>query len=182
MEKHAVLALNTFRFCPKCGGAFRGHSEKSNRCADCGFVYFLNPSAAVAVFVRNELGELLLCVRGKEPALGMLDLPGGFSDMGETIEQAAVRELREELGVEVGDLSYLFSFPNVYRYSELDIPTLDMFFECKISSATPITPADDVAEAHFVALDDICLEQIGLDSIRKAVAHYIATRKNKNQQ
>ncbi len=182
MEKNKVLGLNTFRFCPKCGGEFLQHSEKSNRCADCGFVYFMNPSAAVAVFIRNERDELLLCVRGKEPARGMLDLPGGFSDMGETIEAAAKRELREELGVEVHDLSYLFSFPNVYRYSELDIPTLDMFFECEICSTTPITPADDVAEARFVALDDICLEQIGLDSIRKAVAHYIATRKNKNQQ
>jgi len=59
----------------------------------------------------------------------------------------------------------------------LDIPTLDLFFECKIDTFASIEVADDVASAEFYHLNDICLEEIGLNSIRKAVAYYIVQKK-----
>lgn len=182
MEKDDVLGLNTFRYCPKCGSnQFVRHTEKSNVCKACGFVYFMNSAAAVAAFIRDEEGNLLLCRRARAPQQGTLDLPGGFVDMGETIEEALIRELKEELNAVVQKVKYLFSFPNTYRYSELDIPTLDMFFECEIENILSIKVADDVASAEFYKLEDIRLEEIGLQSIRNAVSFYIA-QKNKNKQ
>jgi len=178
MKKDVVLGLNTFQYCPKCGSKkFNKHTEKSNKCDSCGFVYFLNPSAAVAAFICDEDGRLLLCRRAKNPQKGTLDLPGGFVDSNETAEEALKRELQEELNVVVENTTYLFSFPNVYRYSDLDIPTLDLFFECKIDTFASIEVADDVASAEFYHLNDICLEEIGLNSIRKAVAYYIVQKK-----
>ena len=91
--------LDKFAYCPVCGcRRFDVATVKSKRCADCGFELFMNPSASVAVFIRNGEGELLFVVRGCEPAKGTLDLPGGFTDIGETVEEAVRREVMEETG------------------------------------------------------------------------------------
>ena len=61
--------LELFKFCPVCGSPhFEIHNEKSKKCADCGFVYYFNSSAATVAFILNGKGELLVCRRGKEPA------------------------------------------------------------------------------------------------------------------
>ena len=52
--------------------------------------------------------------RAKEPAKGTLDLPGGFVDMYETVEDGMRREIKEETGLDVTEIQYLFSSPNVY--------------------------------------------------------------------
>lgn len=92
--------LSQFKYCPKCGSAhFEVHNEKSKQCADCGFVYYFNPSSATVALILNERDELLVCRRAKEPAKGTLDLPGGFIDMTETGEEGVAREVREETGM-----------------------------------------------------------------------------------
>ena len=122
-----------FQYCPKCGSQlFVQNNEKSKRCENCDFVMYVNASAAVAAFIVNEQNELLVCRRAKDPAKGTLDLPGGFVDDNETAEQAVVREVNEELNVSVVASEYLFSLPNKYEYSGWTIPTLDLFFLCKI--------------------------------------------------
>ena len=74
--------LHQFIYCPKCGAnTFIERNEKAKQCTTCGFVYYFNPSSAVACFIRNTAGEILLVRRAKEPAKGTLDLPGGFVDM-----------------------------------------------------------------------------------------------------
>ena len=88
-----------FKFCPACGSAsFVVHNIKSKQCDNCGFIYYVNPSAATAAFIRNTDGDLLVCRRSHEPAKGTLDLPGGFIDYNETAEQGIAREVMEELG------------------------------------------------------------------------------------
>ena len=60
--------LSQFKYCPKCGSAhFEVHNEKSKQCADCGFVYYFNPSSATVALILNERDELLVCRRAKEP-------------------------------------------------------------------------------------------------------------------
>lgn len=163
-----------FRFCPVCGSEnFATNNIKSMRCGSCNFVFYMNASAAVAAFITNTNGELLVCKRGKEPAKGTLDLPGGFVDDNETVEQAVSREIAEELGAKVTELSYLFSLPNQYLYSGLTIPTMDLFFACKVESTDNLIPADDVEDCYFVALKDLKPELFGLNSVRKAVDMFI---------
>ena len=90
--------LELFKYCPKCGSPhFEVNNEKSKRCADCGFVYYFNSSAATVAFILNDKNELLVCRRGKEPAKGTLDLSGGFIDMYETGEEGVAREVLEEI-------------------------------------------------------------------------------------
>ena len=91
--------LRLFEYCPRCGSRrFQENDASSKRCEDCGFVYYLNPKASVAAFVMDRQSRILVCRRAFDPSKGMLDLPGGFTECGETVEEAVVRELSEEIG------------------------------------------------------------------------------------
>lgn len=165
-----------FTHCPVCGSAkFVQNNQKSKRCESCGFVFYMNASAAVAAFIVNNAGDLLVCRRGKEPEKGTLDLPGGFVDDNESAEQAVIREIEEELQAKVTESTYLFSLPNRYKYSGLMIPTLDMFFACKLEDITNLKPSDDVADCFFVPLNELKPEHFGLESIKKAVGMFLRT-------
>jgi NAD+ diphosphatase len=167
-----------FTHCPSCGSVhFKQNNEKSKRCEACGFVLYMNASAAVAAFIVNESGDLLVCRRGKEPEKGTLDLPGGFVDGNESAEGAVVREIAEELHAKVTELKYLFSLPNEYEYSGLTVPTLDMFFACELEDTNNLQPADDVEDCFFVALAKVDPELFGLKSIKKAVALFLNNKK-----
>lgn len=161
---------NFFKFCPSCGSAdFKVHNVKSKICESCGFVFYVNPSSAVACFITNELGQLLVCKRAKDPAKGTLDLPGGFVDEKESSEQALVREIKEELNCEVKSLNYLFSLPNEYLYSGLTIPTLDLIYQVELMDLQNLRAADDVESIKWVRIKDLNPDDFGLVSIRLAV-------------
>ena len=139
--------LDKFKYCPVCGSShFDIHNEKSKQCADCGFTYYANPSSATVALIVNEKNELLTVRRGKEPAKGTRDLPGGFVDMDETGEQGMMREVKEETGLVVNRVEFLFSIPNLYEYSGMIIHTLDMFFLCQVDDMAAVRAMDDAAD------------------------------------
>lgn len=184
--------LEQFRFCPKCGSKhFVEHNQKSKECRDCGFVYYFNPSAAtVAVILRSEKrkgrsekrddSSLLVVRRGKEPAKGTLDLPGGFCDMFETGEEGVAREVKEETGLEVVDTKFLFSLPNTYLYSGFLVHTVDMFFLCQVENCGECHAMDDAAELMWVPLSEVRPEDFGLTSVRQGVVKFLANITEKN--
>lgn len=170
--------LELFKYCPKCGSPhFDVNNEKSKRCADCGFVYYFNSSAATVAFILNDKSELLVCRRAKEPAKGTLDLPGGFIDMHETAEEGVAREVLEETGLKVDRVVYQFSLPNTYLYSGFLVHTLDQFFLCKVKDTRKIRPMDDVADAFWVPVEDVNPEEFGLDSVREGVVRFLKEHK-----
>ena len=117
--------------------------------------------------------ELLVAVRGKEPAKGTLDLPGGFVDMYETAEEGIIREIQEETGLIVESPRYLFSIPNRYLYSGMIIHTLDMFFEVMVDADVHPIADDDAADLQWMPLDSINAADFGLHSISQAVDRYL---------
>lgn len=166
--------LNKFKYCPICGSShFEEQDEKSKRCNECGFEYYINPSSANVALILNEKEELLVVRREKEPAKGTLDLPGGFADIGETSEQGVIREVKEETGLNVKKVRYLFSIPNKYRYSDFDIPTLDMFYLCQVDDFTSLKAMDDASEVKWIAIKDIHPKQFGLKSIQQGLIQFI---------
>lgn len=163
--------LDRFLVCPVCGSKrFDIVNIKAKRCEDCGFEYYANASAAVVAVIINSRNELLITRRAKEPVKGTWDLPGGFVDMDESAEQAVIREISEELSLDVQVDRYLFSIPNLYTYSGMDIHTLDYFFLCSPTHEQVIEVDDDVDMARYVALNKIRVEDFGLSSIRVGLA------------
>ena len=162
--------LHLFRYCPKCGSNdFYENDFKSKRCGKCGFVYYFNPLAATVGIISNDKGEILVARRAKEPAKGTLDLPGGFCDSYETAEDGVKREIEEETGLEITGARYLFSIPNTYIYSGMELHTMDMFFHCSVKNTDALTADDDVAELQWIAIDDLRSENFGLASIKKGI-------------
>lgn len=162
--------LAKFAYCPCCGSAdFTANGPRSKRCGHCGFVYYLNASAATAAFIVNRRNEILVSRRAFEPAKGTLDLPGGFVDPGESIDQGMRREIMEETGCRVAEMRWLFSLPNSYRFSEFEVPTADSFFLCRLAEGEKPVACDDAAALEWVAINALQPADFGLDSIRKAV-------------
>ena len=159
--------------CPQCGGEpLVWPSPKHFACVKCGFVLYLNIAAAVAVIMECQ-GKILFGVRRHEPQQGMLDLPGGFVDSGETVEEAARRELKEELGIDLPAIRYLFSYPNKYLYRGIEYDTLDLIFLAQFDRQPEVRPADDLEDALWISRDEIEYGNIGFESIRRAVRRYL---------
>lgn len=171
--------VNVLKFCPRCGSAnFPATSSRSFKCGDCSFHYFSNSSAAVAVLLFNEKGELLFTRRAIEPHFGKLDLPGGFIDPGETAEQAAMREIQEELGIEIHSLKYICSYPNEYLFSGFSVYTLDLAFLAKTVSLHQMKAMDDISSFEFYKPQDVNMEELPSISMKNIIKELIQREGN----
>lgn len=169
--------LSDFRYCPRCGSeGFADHEERAKHCTHCGLTYYHNVASAVACLVRDRRGRYLFVVRDREPAKGTLDLPGGFVDPCERVEQAVIREIREETGLEVSSaqIRYLTSRPNIYPYSGVDIYTSDLMFVVDVDDFAGAQAADDAAALVVRSLDEVCATDFGLQSIRGFMTEVLA--------
>ena len=172
-----------FQYCPSCGSKKIRFSGNRFSCPDCGFVYYHNTAAASGCVIQSGEKALFL-VRGKEPALGKLDLPGGFTDPGEGILEGLLRELREELGweppippgVPLAKYFILFaSFPNIYPYKNIVYNTCDIFFTITVPGLTEQDfhlEAGEIAGMRFLRPDEISPEDLAFDSTRRAITAF----------
>ena len=85
------------RFCPQCARPL----ASSSGCDACGWLHYVDPKVAVVVLAADAQGRLLYVRRNHEPAMYRWAWPSGYVDAGERVEDAAVREVWEETGVEV---------------------------------------------------------------------------------
>lgn len=166
-----------FRYCPRCGSShFVANDFKSRRCEDCGFVFYLNASAATAAIIVNDRDEMVVIHRRDDPGKGLPDLPGGFVDCGESIEEGMKRELEEELGLKANDMRFLFSRPNRYLYSGLIVPTVDCIFLCRVPHDVTLRASDDAADVEWVPVDEVDASAFAFESTRKAVERFLQDR------
>jgi ADP-ribose pyrophosphatase YjhB (NUDIX family) len=189
---HNTIAM--FTFCPSCASKNIAFEKgKYFRCPDCGFVYYHNTAAATGCIIEAD-GRLLFLVRGKEPAKGKLDLPGGFVDPGEGALEGLYREIREELGwtppVPPGAdtfsaFTFFASFSNRYPYKNIVYNTCDMYFYL---SAPGLSERDltlekaEITAVRFLKPEEIDFDEIAFDSTRRAVREYLDKRKMKREE
>ena len=106
-----------YRFCPTCGGALDSKLLKEGDperlvCRACGYILYLDPKVAVGTIIRLPDSRIVLVRRAIEPGYGLWVFPGGYVDRGEPLDLAAIREAREECGLDVR----LDGLVNIYSY------------------------------------------------------------------
>jgi len=94
-------ALEGVRFCPRCGSPAQVDAPRRLGCDACGYVAFYNPKPVACAIPFTAAGAVILLRRGFDPGAGLWTFPGGFVDLGESVEEAALRETREELELDV---------------------------------------------------------------------------------
>jgi len=100
-----------YSYCPKCGGSLQLNENKRLVCSACGFVFYQNPSASVAmILIRN--GKVLLGRKGGRYS-GQWCVPCGFVEWGEDVYEAAKREMLEETGLRIA-LTSLYTVTSLY--------------------------------------------------------------------
>lgn len=130
-------------FCSRCAGRLAGPPPTT--CAACGYQLFVNPRPTGSVIIVD--GDRYLAIRrAREPNAGAWDLPGGFCDGFEHPRDTAVREAREELGVEVSLGEFVGMYVGSYLYQDEPLPILDCFWLATIESGEiSLDPAEATA-------------------------------------
>ena len=154
-------------YCPRCAALLEPRDEHGTMrptCPDCGFISYKNPVPAAGVLLV-ENGRVLLVRRKYDPRAGQWCIPAGFMEAGETPEQSAVRELREETGLE-GVLTGLFGV-----YAGFDDPRVRavLILYTATRDGGRLVPGDDALEAGWFALDTLP-PQIAFAAHRQALA------------
>ncbi len=170
-----MLPLETIKFCMRCGHATELHEESGRRrpvCPRCGWVYYFAPQvAAVAIVTREGDERFLLVQRGEDPGKGLWGLPGGFVELGETVDQALVREVLEETGylVELGARIGVWSFFNETK----KIAGVALAYATRIVSGGMLIASDSTA-GEWVRFADLPRYELAFESHREALARWHA--------
>jgi ADP-ribose pyrophosphatase YjhB (NUDIX family) len=163
-----VGELDVWRRCPVCAAPVRREVGRV-QCPECGFVHYANPKPTASALVVDDEGRIMFARRGKDPAAGMLDLPGGFVEEGEAPLDCLHRELREEAGIGLRDTEFVGVFMDWYRVGSREVSTLNLYWSARIADGEP-RPADDVAELVFFGPGEIPWDDVAFSHIADVLA------------
>jgi ADP-ribose pyrophosphatase YjhB (NUDIX family) len=157
------------KFCPRCGGPLKEQFVEIEQqvrkvCIGCGFIFYLNPKV-VAAAVPNEKEKIWLLRRNIEPGTGRWTFPGGYVDLGERVQDAAIRETREEIQLDIR----LDGLLNVYSYNDVGI-VLVVYCATVVGGSAAITA--ECQEVSSFALKDIPWAELAFPSTREALEDY----------
>ncbi len=172
--------IAAYSHCPLCGSSAYLDGEPGRRCDDCGHREFNNPVAAAGAFIADADGRLLFIRRANDPAKGKLMIPGGFLDGGESLEEAVRREVREEVGLEVAELTYLTSHTNQYLFDGFHRVTVDVVFAATVTAtdleAQVVLDPEEASGYALLQADEIDPAELAFDSIRAGFRAWMAHR------
>lgn len=170
VSQHPRWADLEYKFCPKCGAPLRQQKIKPLEperlvCTKCHFIFFIDPKVAAGTIFRSG-DKIVLARRAIDPGYGKWVFPGGFVDRGETVEEAARREAKEEVNAEVE----LEDLVGVYSYS--GVPIVVIVYAGRWIGGD-LSAADECLEVHPFAPDDIPWHELAFSSIRDALKDYL---------
>ena len=168
-----MITGSPFQYCSRCGhDTMAAASSREHVCDDCGYRHFITPFPAACALILDAEGRLLVTRRAHEPGLGKLGLPGGVVEPGETGEEAAARETREEVGLDLppSAFRYFASLPNWYYYQDYLWPTIDLFFTASVPGFDSLAPSpEEVSETFAMPLAEVPLADFAFESNAEAV-------------
>ena len=161
-----------YRYCPTCAGALESRLLKKGDperlvCTQCGQVLYLDPKVAVGTIIRTDDDRIVLVRRAIEPGYGLWVFPGGYVDRGEAVRDAAVREAREEAGLEVelGDLV------NIYSYAHRSL--IVIVYAARITGGE-LCVDEECLEARLYRPGDLPWDRLAFHSTTQALREYLA--------
>jgi ADP-ribose pyrophosphatase YjhB (NUDIX family) len=162
-----------YRFCPSCGGPLEPRRVKAGEperpvCTACGHVVYLDPKVAVGTIIRTGSDRLVLVRRAIEPGYGLWVFPGGYVDQGEAITAAAIREAREESGLDVR-IDHLL---NVYSYGGRS-PIIVVYAATSLGGE--LCGDDECLEARLFHPDEIPWDSLAFRSTAEALRDYFGS-------
>ena len=160
-----------FRFCPPCGGPLESRLLKGDGrprlvCGTCGFVFYLDPKLAVGTVIADDRKQIVLVRRAIEPGYGKWVFPGGYVDRGEEVQHAAVREAREETGLDVR----LDRLINIYSYTG-HTPVVVVYAATMTGGS--LACDDEGLEANFFAPETIPWDELAFRSTGEALREFL---------
>ena len=141
----------THRFCGRCATPNEPTTtpgERALRCPSCGLLAFPRLAPAVITLIEREDGRVLLARNVHFPG-AMYSLLAGFVEPGETLEECVARETKEEVGVDVDQITYWGSQPWPFPHS------LMIGFRARYAGGDIVLQEDEIADAAWFARDDL---------------------------
>jgi ADP-ribose pyrophosphatase YjhB (NUDIX family) len=154
-------ALAEARFCPRCGEPAEIDFPQRIVCPHCGYAAYYNPKPVAGAIPIDDQGRVILLRRGFDPGQGLWTFPGGFVDLGESVEDAARREAAEELciTIEVQDL--------VGVYSRAEDRVVLIVYRAR-ATGTPHTTAE-APEVRAFGVDELPWDELAFWSTERAL-------------
>lgn len=166
-------------YCSHCGQPVTlkipdGDNLPRHVCEACDAVHYINPRMVVGCIVEWE-GAILLCRRAIEPRYGYWTAPAGFMERGETVEEGAAREVREEAmaRVEVGSLVALVNVPHVDQ--------VHFLFRARLLDGR-FGAGDETLDAALYDEQDIPWDELAFPSVRFGLERYLDDRRAGREQ
>ena len=159
-----------YRFCPRCAGPLASRILRASEpprltCQACGFIFFLDPKVATGAIFSLD-GGILLVQRAIEPSYGKWVFPGGYVDRGEPLEAAALREVKEECGLDVR-LTRLLG-----AYSSPGNPVILIAYTGEVTGGS-LTLDEEVLAARAFPPTEIPWDQLAFPSTSKVIRDYL---------
>jgi ADP-ribose pyrophosphatase YjhB (NUDIX family) len=143
-----------------------GEDRERRVCDGCGFIDYVNPRIVAGVVAHRE-GKILLCRRAIEPRMGFWTLPAGFMELGESVEEGAAREAREEACAEL-ELETLLGLYSIPRIGQVQI-----FFRARLINDP--APGPESLEVGLFGWDEIPWPELAFPTVKWALDHYRET-------
>ena len=156
-------------YCIKCGGKTKSEIIKRdniprNKCEACNYIHYINPKIIVGALPYRD-DRVLLCKRDIHPGFGKWTLPSGFMEMGESLEQGAEREAKEEANLKL-QLKKLYG-----TYSIPEIGQVLFIYIGKIMNEN-YRAADETSEVKLFSVSEIPWEKIAFPSVEFFLKKY----------
>jgi ADP-ribose pyrophosphatase YjhB (NUDIX family) len=166
----------SYRFCPVCGGGLEPRLLREGEptrlvCLRCGFVFYLDPKVAVGTIISDERNHIVLVRRAIHPGYGKWVFPGGYVDRGEQVQAAAIREAREETGLDIE----IDGLVNIYSYAGR-APIIIVYAARVIGGC--LACDDEGLEAGFFAPEALPWDMLAFRSTHEALKEFLNARRS----
>lgn len=164
--------IKAYKFCPRCGGKLIFQQDNLIKCNSCGHNLYINPVPCNAVILENENREILLVKRKFPPQKGYWDLPGGFIQPDESLEESVKREIKEELNLDVAMTNIVGGYKDSYLYGGILYPTFVVTVASVVTGGN-IKAADDISLYRYFPKDDVLSQKLAFKNLRQSLSDYL---------